>query len=67
MMQHIYNIYIYIDLFYFTLANIEPTLHSTLKHMYLLVVAKKPVMKLYMNNTILKPIVEDLLKLVRYM
>ena len=50
--------------FYFVVANVHPMFRSKLKHIQLVALARSEDMKKYGANTILKPIVEDIKKLV---
>ena len=53
-----------VGLFYFVLGNLPPALRSKLGHIQLVAIAKSHVVKKYGANAILKPIVEDIKKLV---
>ena len=55
----IFPIYI-IGLFYYTLGNISPQHRSQLKAIQLLAVARRPVIKKYGINSMLKKIMEEL-------
>ena len=54
-----------VDLFYFVLGNLPPALRSKLGHIKLVAITKSSVVKNYGANAILKPVVEDVKKLVR--
>ena len=51
-------------LFYFTLGNLDPKFRSKVKRIHLLAIAKCEHLKKYGTNAILKPIIEDIKKLV---
>lgn len=50
--------------FYFTIGNCSPRLRSKLRSIQLLALVKSSHIKMYGINAVLKPIVEDLQKLV---
>jgi len=51
-------------MFYFMLGNINPSMRSKLKGIQLLGICKSNLIKVYGINSILKPIVDDIKKLV---
>ena len=53
-----------IAVFYFVLGNIPPLFHSKVSRIQLATIAKSEHLKKYGANTILKPIIEDIKKLV---
>jgi len=55
----------YIGAFYFMLGNLPPQLRSITRGIQLLILAKYLVIEKYGIDKILKPLVEDLLKLAR--
>ena len=55
-----------LGLFYFVLGNLQPALRSKMKHIQLAAIATCGVMKKYGIDVVMKPILEDIKKLVRY-
>ena len=53
-----------IGLFYYTLGNLTPKLRSQLASIQLLAIVKTKMIKKYTMTAILKPIVDDIMKLV---
>lgn len=53
----------FIGLFYYTLGNLEPKLRSSLKGIHLLSIAKYEHIVKYGIEELMKPVVEDVLKL----
>ena len=51
-------------MFYFVLGNLPPHLRTKLRHIKLVAIAKAEHVKKYGMNTILRPFVEDVKKLV---
>lgn len=58
---YIYKNHIFtVGLFYFTLGNIKPKYHSTLKSIYLLAVVKCSMVNEYGFEPVLRPLVNDI-------
>jgi hypothetical protein len=55
--------YNYVGAIYFTLANIDPALHSKLEAINLVALFKSSLLAEYSLNDVLKPFVDDLKKL----
>ena len=54
-------------MFYFILGNLRPKYRSKLRNVQLLAVVKKSLIDKYTISAILRPIVEDIKKLVSYL
>lgn len=59
------NFVFYVALFYFVLGNIAPMFRSKVRRIQLVAIAKSEHFKKYGANAILKPIIEDIKKLVK--
>jgi len=55
-----------LGIFYFTLGNLRPNSRSKLSSINLLAIVKEKIVKKYGMDTILKPVVTDIKKLVSH-
>lgn len=67
MFIHVYNLVLcsISGILYYTLGNLDPKLRSSLKSIHLLSIAKYEIICKYGIENLLKPVVDDVLKLER--